>query len=206
MTKRNQTLKDRRSEAGLAKSLVTVIGGLAVLNGLAGVFVLLSGHWLFTNGDARRPTIAELPQSDFTFVEGQTVYLTDLPLWIRLVFALPGSLLTLIYLVSALSVRRLVIQIGRGEPFSVRARRSLAALSLTLLSGSLLDLIITFTLEHSMPEQITAHLHGQGIQLASFSHGPNWHVMLLVLGAISSALLAAFSDGARLREEAEGVV
>jgi hypothetical protein len=203
-------LRQRTRAARLAVDTIRVVGGLAVIGALGQAFVVLSGRYLFTFGGAGpRADLDVLPtvtQADFP-PSPDIVFLTDIPFWIRLLCATPVLIQGAILAVSAVQMTRIVRHVANGQAFARPVRRAFAALTLALLGGGILQGILATTASAVVSSALPAFLIEKGVRWESLGFsGPDLPIMIILLGAISSAVSIAFTDGAKLQDEAEGVV
>jgi hypothetical protein len=204
------SLGQRTRAVRLAAGTVRVVGSLAVLGALGQAWVILSGRYLFTFGGAGpRADLDVLPavtQADF-LPSPDTVFLTDIPSWIRLLSATPVLIQGAILAVSAVQMTQIVRHVANGRAFARPVLRAFNVLTLALLGGGILQGILATTASAVVSSAIPEFLNDRGIEWESLGFsGPDWPIMIILLGAISSAVSIAFTDGARLQDEAEGVV
>jgi hypothetical protein len=168
--------------------------------------------WAGNGADPRKP-LADLPQLIQAEIrEGHSRFLEDIPVWLRVLCAMPSVAYAATLILGAVLVARILRTIARGDAFAVQVRRTLVALSLTLVGGGLvaglldtaalgtvIGLSSGATLDDGSPfDPMVVSVLGTDL--------PHWPIMLIVLGVVASALTLAFREGARLREELVGVV
>ncbi|MBF4620843.1 hypothetical protein [Clavibacter sp. VKM Ac-2542] len=184
-----------------------------------------TGRYLFVGGDTDpRLPLADLPQiADAVPAAGADGTLADADLLLRILGALPSLIhgVTVVFAVAWLL--RALRGIAQGEPFHAFVVANWRRLAITLLVGGALQGIADVLAQ--------AHLAaGLGLgatfgALGTFSAGQPagseflggdydsisstgaaWPLELLLAGLVALALTAAFRAGARLAEDADGVV
>lgn len=104
-------------------------------------------------------------------------------------------------------VRRITVLISGGRPFDPRVSVAMARVSVVLVAGSILRGVldvVTISAVHSWFETLVVeHIHAAG---GSLSTSPEFPLALFVCGAVAGCLVVAFREGARLQEDAVGVV
>ena len=211
----NTTGTARTSRPALRLAVAAVWTALlfAMLGAAVQAITILTGRALMTFGgaDGRLPleTLPQLLQADLH--EGESAFLTDVPVWLRLLCAGPGIIQALTILAAAVLVTRILRGISAGDSFAPGVRRALRWLAATLCGGALLkagaDFAAVSTLwrlgDLSSPTRLEGFLSPyQGLGFAP----PSVPWMLLLLGIIAAALAVAFREGARLKEDTIGIV
>ena len=199
-----------------ARSSVIVIWIVAVL-AAAGtaleVFTIVTGRVLFAlNGaDARLP-LSSLPQiNQAELREGATGYLVDAPFWLRALCATPAMLYMLIALLAAVLITRALRGISAGRPFSPSVRHSMTKLSLLLILGGILYGALDTIAGLTIYDVAASFTYGTqfplgGDYMVTSTNLPRWPFFMITTGVVGLALSAAFRAGARLEEEADGLV
>lgn len=195
----------------------TAISGLWIVLGAASLFALgnafsiISGRVLFSdaNSDPRLP-LERLPQLlQAAPFPGETAFLTDAPLWLRLLCA-GGTLVSIgIFILSGVYLRRVIQNLSLGKPFAPAVLHNWKSLSLVLVVGSMLQGLIEVAsfgaimliTSSSAPNDIWgSNVQSLGVAL------PNWPWWTLLLGIVTQAILVAFKSGAQLEKDVVGLV
>ena len=198
----------------VAVTVVIVVGLLACVSVFLQALTTITGRFLYAGGGAEpRLPLESLPQLlQAEIREGHSMFLEDLPAWLRVLCASPLLLHVLVVAAAVALVVRLCGRIASGDPFGQSARQTLTRLSLVLIGGGLgqglLDTVAVVVAHNWIVAAIT---YGAGGPYESAVQGlgtdlPTFPIMLIVLGIITAALAVAFREGARLREEMVGVV
>lgn len=206
------TAVKRPRAVGAAVATVIVVGALASLSVLLQALMTVTGRYLFTWGgaDQRKPLVdlPQLLQADIR--DGYSMFLEDLPAWLRMLGASPLLLHAVIVAAAVALVVRLCRRIASGDPFGRSARGTLTRLSLVLIVGGvaqgILDTIAVGVATNWISSRMFTSLGGDFAVQGLGTDLPNFPIMLIVLGIITAALAVAFREGARLREEMAGVV
>ncbi|MHA7142943.1 MULTISPECIES: DUF2975 domain-containing protein [unclassified Arthrobacter] len=202
-----------RRTTRLSVVIVWIVAILAAIGSALEVFSVIGGRVLLAFGGAEpRLPLTAMPQIvEATLREGTTGYLVDAPFWLRVLGATPAMLYILIALVAALLITRVLRGIAASQPFSSKVRRSLTVLSLVFIIGGVLYGVLDTIAGRTIFE--VSSIFGQGDQfpLGADYAGlavdlPRWPFFMIITGVVSLALSAAFKAGARLEEEADGVV
>lgn len=145
--------------------------------------------------------LPQLLSLDFNGSPDPRLEVTVIPLWLRLL-----SVLAIV--VSAASAaaalwwtRGIVARIGGGEPFHPEVLRSLRAAAIVLTGGALLRPLVDLATIAGLMNWAGGQ-RGTSIGLAP----PELSLTLLTVGLVAACLLVAFRSGARLAEDAVGVV
>ena len=212
-------LKRRRFAVRFASATVIVVGVLSVLHHIIQAITISTGRTLVSLGesDGRLP-LERLPQllkADLS--EGATGTLADAALSLRLLGALPSVAHVVTIVITAGLFLGILKHISHGMPFSQPVLERWRWLAITLLTGgavqglsdTLAGLYLATNLgllgaEPVPREEIHIFLGGEYASIGV--NGPQWPLAILLAGVIALALGSAFRSGARLAEEADGVV
>ncbi|MFT2752391.1 hypothetical protein [Clavibacter sp. Sh2088] len=188
------------------------------LTTITGRYLVLVGE-----GDPRLP-LADLPQlADAEPAAGATGALADADLLLRILGALPSLVHGVTAVLAIAWLLRALRGIAQGEPFHAFVVANWRRLAITLLVGgaaqgiadlashaylsaglgfgALFGAVGTFS---AGEPQNSAFLGGDYASISS--RAVTWPVDLLLAGLVALALTAAFRAGARLAEDADGVV
>jgi hypothetical protein len=208
-----ETAPKRGRLARASAVLIGVFAVLAALNDLVQVVTVSTGRVLIALGGAEgRLPLSALPQLlQADLREGTTGYLTDAPWGLRLLAASPAAIHALTLLWAALVLIRILRYIAGAKPFEVPAISGWRRLSLILVIGGvsqgLADTFAVFEVAHLSRESIFTGKHLLGADYSGIGVNiPQWPILLIVLGIVAGSIAAAFRAGARLQEEALGVV
>jgi hypothetical protein len=213
MTLLNPVRRRSGRSTTVALAAIVTVAGAALLNDIVQMITITTGRVLFTFGgaDGRLP-LTHLPQVlQADLREGATGYLTDVPVWLRLLCASPTLIHALTITLAAIFFIQIVRCIAAADPFASRVLRNWPKVSFVLISGGILQGlvdtvagIVTFNPASSGTppgeELLGADYAGLSINL------PQWPFFMLLLGIIAAAVATAFRSGARLEEEVVGVV
>lgn len=194
-------------------ALVTA-GSIALAYGVAQMWALgVTGRYLMTfGGGDPRIGADNLPQFlQLISLNGDILYLADLPLAVRLLCMSPALVAGITAFVAALSVVRLVRAIADRDAFGQRPRRALAVAGITCLVGGLLQGALDTAAVASLMALTGSSPDADGTTLSDVYRAvsldvPHWPVQTILVGAVGCILLLAFRAGAELQEEAAGVV
>ncbi len=208
-----QSEKVSETPVRAAVVIVWIIAISAAIGSALEVFVTIAGRVVlaFNGADPRLP-LTSLPQiNQAELREGAIGYLVDAPVWLRVLCATPAMLFILIVIAAAVLISRALHRIADGQPFSSIVRRSIAALSFILIGGGLLyGLLDTlaggaiFSVASSFTEGVQFPLGADYV--VTSTNIPRWPFFMISSGVVGIALSKAFKAGARLEEEADGVV
>lgn len=117
----------------------------------------------------------------------------------------------LIALAAAFLITRALRRIAEGRPFSPIVRRSLATLSLILIAGGLTYGVLDTLAGRAIFDVGSSFTQGVRFPLGAdyvvtSTNMPRWPFFMISSGVVGVALSTAFKAGARLEEEADGVV
>lgn len=196
-------MSDRTSRAtGIATGIVTlllVVSGLTIIY-FVGAALLGRTHEVLTHQEVTANRLAELPSS--VVRSGYRV-----PVTIRIqhadahevVLDLARGLIQLVpWMVLLWQIRRLLLSVREGDPFTSENVRRLRGMGFLLLFGFPLSVFITQIIER----QLAA---GSGVQaLATRFPGDFGAAPVVALGVF--VLAQVFAHGVRLREDVEGTV
>lgn len=184
-----------------------------------------TGRYLFTGGgaDSRLP-LADLPQiADAVPAAGADGTLADADLLLRILGALPSLVHGVTVVLAVAWLLRALRGIAQGEPFHAFVVANWRRLAITLLAGGALQGIADVVAQAHLAAGLgigaffgalgtfsagqpaaSAFLGGDYDSVSST--GAAWPLELLLVGLVALALTAAFRAGARLAEDADGVV
>lgn len=198
----------RTGTARVGLALVALVGLGGALNAAAGLWQMVTGRFLFALGGAYPYlTLGLLPQLlQAESTDGDQIRVIDLDLWIRALAWLPqvvaGVTLTLV----ALTVIRLLREIGASRAFDAATIRLVRRTGVFLVVGGLLagaldtTASFLFTYTQTGSEGWGATYHALGFT------GGSWPIGQIVVGVVVLAVGIAFRDGARLQDEIDHVV
>lgn len=183
--------------------LVSGVGGIAVIGNLATAVAIVTGRSLFTFGgaDPQLPltSLPQLLQADVR--PGHTYTVTDLAPGLRVLCASPSIVAAGTIAVAVVLLVGVLNRIAAGRAFDPPVRRRLALLSAVLIGGGLLQGL----LDTAAIAAVVASVDQEAISGIGTTP-PDWPWTLIVVGVAVTALGAAFTEGARLKEDAVGVV
>lgn len=205
--------KQRTASTTIARIAVWVVAVIAVIHNAVQVYTIVSGHVLiaFGGADSRLPltSLAQINQAELR--GGGTGYLVDVPAWLRVLCSVPAFLNILVAVLAAILVVRIIRRIAVGQPFVPAVRRNWVALSAVLIVGGVLlgiaDAVagqVVFGVASNFTFQPPFPL-GADYQVLSVDV-PRWPFFMILTGVVGLAISAAFKEGARLEEEADGLV
>ena len=192
---------------------------LTLLNDIPRAITISTGRVLFALGgaDARLP-LSHLPQLlQAELREGTQGTLADADLGLRLLAALPTLLHAVTVTAAAILLIGILYRVALGRPFSSQVLRRWRWLTAVLLIGGVLQsladtgailylsLHIGLLTAGSMPREDIVSFLGGDYSIIS-TNAPQLPIPILLGGIIALALGVAFRAGARLVEEADGVV
>ena len=201
--------KARTIEKKIEPATTTAISALWLVLGAASIFALanaiaiISGRVLFSDAESEaRLPLEHLPQLlQATPFAGESAFLVDAPLWLRVLCA-SGTLVSIgIFVFSGIYLRRVMKNLSLGMPFAPAVLRNWKLLSLALVLGALIQgtletlsfgaiTLITTTAD---PNAIWgSSLQSLGVALPQL---PWWTFML---GIVAQAISVAFRSGAEL--------
>lgn len=195
----------------LALFAVWLAAAMAVYGNLTQVYTSVSGRAIIAlNGADPRLPLAVLPQvNQAELREGATGYLEDIPTWLRILSATPAMVYVAIAVIAAVLVTRVVWGIAGGQPFSRRVRRNLTKLSILLIAGGILFGSLDAAAGRAIYEVASSFSvrFPLGADYAALSTNlARWPFFTIIAGVVGLALSTAFNAGARLEEEADGLV
>jgi hypothetical protein len=198
----------RSTRVALAAIAIVVVA--AILNDLVKIITISTGRVLFAIGGADgRLTLDYLPQLlQADLREGASGYLTDAPLWLRLLCASPTLIHALTIALAAVLFVQIVRSIAAGKPFTPKVINNWATVGSVLIVGGIIQGIADtvagaaiFNLANSgTPKALGADYSVIGTNV------PEWPFFMILLGVLAAAIATAFRSGARLEEEVFGVV
>jgi hypothetical protein len=193
--------------------LIAVIAVLAALNDLVRVVTVSTGRVLIALGGAEgRLPLSALPQLlQADLREGTTGYLTDAPWGLRLLAASPAAIHAVTVLWAALVLTRILRHIAGAKPFDVPTISGWRQLTIILVIGGIIqglaDTFAVFEISNLSMQSMSTGKHLLGADYSGIGVNiPQWPILLIVLGLVAGSIAAAFRAGARLQEEAHGVV
>jgi hypothetical protein len=213
MTVLNPVRRRSGRSTTVALAAIGTVVGAALLNDIVQIITTTTGRVLFTFGgaDGRLPLthLPQILQADLR--EGATGYLTDVPVWLRLLCASPAVTHALTIAIAAVFFIQIVRRIAAAHPFAPQVLRNWPKVSLVLIAGGILQGVmdtvagvVIFTLASSGTppgeDLLGADYSGIGTDL------PQWPFFMILLGIVAAAVSTAFRSGARLEEEVVGVV
>jgi hypothetical protein len=208
------TAEKPRTRRDVATVVVWVVVGGAVLVDLVGLFIVLTGLFpinaLMGDTTSHQPLTAlpQLIQADPS--EGYTSDLTKVSLGLRLLSAAPILVNLGVVGVAGVLILRVIDGIREGAPFAPATLDHWRQLSVTLTVGGVVQTLaavaafVGFSAAMSDFESAVTNFGGKFAGLGGGLPDVPW--MLFLLGAVATALTMAFRQGAKLQEEAEGVV
>jgi len=174
-----------------------------VLGNLATAISVITGRFLFAFGgaDPHLP-LTKLPQLLQADVRpGHTYTVGDLSIGVRVLCALPSVVAAGTIAFAVILLVGVLGRIAAGRAFEPSVRRRLVLLSAVLVGGGLLQGLLDTAAIAALAVSVDREaVSGLATNL------PNWPWALIVVGVAVSALGAAFAEGARLKEDAVGVV
>lgn len=192
---------------------ICLIVGAALVNDAMRAITITTGRTVFAFGgaDGRLPLsyLPQLLQADLR--EGETGYLTDAPLWLRLLCASPAVLHAITIALAAVVIIQIVRRIASAQPFAKSVLRNWTRLSLVLIVGGIVqgivDTIAGSTIFGLSASGMAGGDHPLGADYSAIgTNFPQWPFFMILLGIVAAAIATAFRSGARLEEEAVGVV
>lgn len=203
----------KRSGKDLSVAMVwCAVGGAALLD-LVGLFSMTTGLFLVNalEGDvSSHQRLTALPQvSQADLCEGAAGDLTTANVWLRLLSATPTLVNLVTVMLAGVLILRIIGGIRAGLPFEPPMLRRWRRLSATLIIGGLTQALASAgsLLVLSWTASLGAWNPALGGKYCSIGWNlPDLPWVLIMLGTIASALAMAFARGAKLQEEAEGVV
>lgn len=155
--------------------------------------------WLVATVDAG-PAVAANPGAVAHWNDGVQVTLDHASATARITAVLPGLLTTAAVLLVALQLLPLLRAIQTGEPFVAASVRRLRVIALVLAIAPVLTLVAT--------AMAGAVIRAEAIPSASFAleFSPSGIIVPLATGLMVAALAEAFSRGAQLRADTDGLV
>ncbi len=172
------------------------------------VFVILTGITPLSLrfADSWVPPTA-LPQIIQLQVAGEPqLSVLMIPLGVRLLSALALAVEAAAIVIALSATGRLLIEISTGRPFSSRVRSNLRLTAIALTAGSLLAWAVDFWAVIAVVswwEEYTPALDAGG---GVGARPPALPLALLICGLVAGSVRIAFAEGARLTEDAVGVV
>jgi hypothetical protein len=193
--------------------VLTLTGLLVAVSTVTSAFALVRGRSWVVNGPDTGYPLSFVPQIDNADMDiWKVATALDLPVATRILSAVPGVVLGAALAVAAFLVVRVLREIAHGRTFSVAARLGLGRISLVLMLGgvlsAVLDLVALLSVEaaiNPLRESWTRELREDAPHVA-VSTVPSVPVLVIVLGVVAAAAMFALADGARLEDEAEGVI
>lgn len=204
--------KSRRSTTVAVAAIVIVVGA-ALLNDLVRTITIVSGRVLFAIGgtDGRLPlaSLPQLLQADLR--EGASGYLTDAPVWLRILCASPTVIHALTIALAAVLFVRILRSIAVAEPFTPEVVRNWIRISSVLIVGGIFQGLVD-----TVAGAVIFNLASLGAPAGENPLGadysvigtdiPQWPFFMILLGVLVAAVATAFRTGARLKEDVIGVV
>jgi hypothetical protein len=221
----SRPVRERPRVLRITRFVLLLVMTWTVLADASRALTTITGRYLFLvgEGDPRLP-LADLPQlADAEPAAGATGTLADADLLLRILGALPSLIHGVTVVLAIAWLLRALRGIAQGEPFHAFVVANWRRLAITLLVGgaaqgiadvaahaylsaglgfgALFGAVGTFS---AGEPQASAFLGGDYASISS--RGATWPVDLLLAGLVALALTAAFRAGARLVEDADGVV
>lgn len=195
----------------LARVWLTAITGMILLATVGRAWWILTGITVIPIGsDAWIPPTA-LPQLlQLEWWGGdQRLEVTVIPWWIRLLSVLALAVTAGTAVLALFWTRVIVTRIGRGDPFHPEVPRTLKRIAIVLVSGAILrpvlDMLVAALIHSWWRQWLDAQPEGLGAGGMGFAP-PHFPATLFTVGVVAGCLVLAFRVGARLREDAIGVV
>lgn len=135
--------------------------------------------------------------------------LGDVDLGVRVPIMAPVVLQTVLIIVVAILVVRLLSDISRGTGFRFRAQLTLKALTIVGIGGGLLQFtvgIVAWRVGRGLWDLDASVVGDYQVALISAFPFPQWPLVLILIGVVAMALGVAFRAAARSEQELEGVV
>ncbi|MBM7412926.1 hypothetical protein JOE38_002749 [Clavibacter michiganensis] len=221
----SRPVRERPRVLRVTRSVLLLVMTATVIADTSRTITTATGRSLFAGGDTDpRLPLADLPQiADAVPAAGADGTLADADLLLRVLGAMPSLVHGVTVVLAVAWLLRALRGIAQGEPFHAFVVANWRRLAVTLLVGGALQGIA----------DVVAHAHlaaGLGLgalfgALGTFSAGQptasgflggdydsisstgaTWPLDLLLSGLVALALTAAFRAGARLAEDADGVV
>lgn len=197
-----------------ASTLVLIIAAIAVLADGVQVFVMTTAYPLFTaTGLNGTIPVTYLPQiAEARLREGTTPgLLGDVAVWLRVLSATPTMIHGLTIVVAAGLVTRIMNRIARRQPFEPSVLRGWQRLAAVIIGGGLLQGVLNTVSWWVIFGPTNAPRPNHELPLGAdyqliIGAFPYWPVFFILTGVIAAAIGAAFTAGARLEREVEGVV
>lgn len=201
------------STSKLSAIIVWIVAVMAAIGSALEVFTTITGRVVFAlNGADPRLPLTSLPQiNQAELREGATGYAVDAPIWLRTLCATPAMLYVLVALFAAVLITRALFGIAASRPFSPAVRRNLTVLSLILIIGGVLYGVLDTIAGRTIYDVATSFTQGVQFPLGAdyavtSTNVPRWPFFMIITGVVGLALSTAFKAGARLEEEADGLV
>jgi hypothetical protein len=221
----SRPVRERPRVLRITRSALLLVVTATVIGDASRTITTAAGRSIFAGGDTDpRLPLAALPQiADAVPAEGADGTLADADLLLRVLGALPSLIHGVTVVLAVAWLLRALRGIAQGEPFHAFVVSNWRRLAVTLLVGGALQGIadvvaqahlaaglglgaffgVTGTFFAGQPAAST-FLGGEYDSISSA--GAVWPLDLLLAGLVALALTAAFRAGARLAEDADGVV
>ncbi|MBF4632624.1 hypothetical protein ITJ42_15500 [Clavibacter michiganensis subsp. phaseoli] len=222
----SRPVRERPRVLRITRFVLLLVMTATVIGDTSRVITTITGHYLFIGGgaDPRLP-LAELPQlREATLRPGATGSLADADLLLRVFGAVPSLVHGVTVVLAVAWLLRALRGIAQAQPFHAFVVANWRRLALTLLIGGALQGVSDMIASTYLAVGLGFGFGGGGA-FGSFSAGDPgregflggdyssigsvpvaWPVDLLLAGLIALALTASFRAGARLAEDADGVV
>lgn len=197
----------RRSAVHLGATfmrLLVVVGGLIVITS---VWNATTGRALLSSQDFLL-SLDALPQLQQAEPAGdQVIHLVDLPLWVRFLAFAPRTIIGVVAVWAALVTTKVLITIAAARPFEQSTARRVRTLGLVLsLGGTAAGLLDTTAMLVFSTTMAGDYDNGWSSVYSGLSFTADWPWALIITGVVVVAASAAFTEGARLQQESDGVV
>jgi len=194
----------RRSAVHLGATfmrLLVVVGALVILGAL---WCAVTGRYIGGDGPYSYLTLDALPQLHQALpVDAAAIRIVDLPLWARALAYTPGVISGVTMVLVALTTQRVLIAIAAAHPFERTTARRVRTVGLLLAVGGTLtgltDTIAMYTFMRVLGDEWSE-------VYSTLYYTADWPWALIITGVVVVAASAAFTEGARLQRESDGVV
>lgn len=209
----SKSARPRKTEPATttAISAIWLVIGVAAIYAALTALAIMTGRGLLavTGEDALLPlsTLPQLIQADPA--EGHQAWLSDAPLWLRLLCSVGTVTSCIILVLCGIYLRRVIQGLAAGRFFAAEVLESWRKLSLVLVLGAIIQGVaetaafaaIFWITTTANPNEIWgSNLQGLGIDL------PHWPWWTLLLGVVGQAIYGAFKSGAQLEKDVVGLV
>lgn len=177
---------------------------IGVLTAAGALWCAVTGRSIGDGGPYSYLTIDALPQIREAVPAGDAqIRVVDLPVWARALAYTPGVISGVVMVLAARKTTAVLVAISAARPFDRRTAQQVRTVGLLLAVGGTLCGVVDSVASYTFLRVLGG---GWSEVYDTLYFTADWPWTQIITGVVVVAVAAAFSEGARLQQEADGVV